>query len=267
MPDGRANGTRPSWPAGRLVTVLVTLLAMPASAAGAGAAARASPAQEAGSFVVRGVADDDTLNIRKKANRSSAIVGTIPPDATDVKATGKTRRVGPSTWRRVTYLSFRGWVNGRYLEAAGVPAPAATRAEPPPPPQEQAPVDDLSAAPGELAAGLDRGLICYFNRPLWSVQIRGNRTAACRETCKGPDDLRTSGPHPVEDHPNRWSVEINRAGGARFMTLSLQRTGRCLEEISKDRYVYEASIRRPGESAYRGCCTPTPRPTGAHSAP
>jgi hypothetical protein len=44
------------------------------------------------------------------------------------------------------------------------------------------------------------------------------------------------------------------------MTLQLRRTGHCAEEISKEQFAYGASACRQGEGAYKGCCTPTPRP-------
>jgi uncharacterized protein YraI len=64
---------------------------------------------------VQGVEADDTLNIRAAADPRSAILGRIPPDA-QVRATGRSKQVGPSTWKEVAYLRVCGWVNGKFLD-------------------------------------------------------------------------------------------------------------------------------------------------------
>jgi hypothetical protein len=74
----------------------------------------AEPGQDGPWFSVEGVEADDILNIRAAADPRSAILGQIPPDA-QVRATGRSRQVGPSTWREVTYLRVCGWVNGKFL--------------------------------------------------------------------------------------------------------------------------------------------------------
>ncbi|MBX7148771.1 SH3 domain-containing protein [bacterium] len=78
---------------------------------------------------VKGVADNDVLNIREGAGISYKIVGTIPPHAKGVAnsnnlecpddpASPKPKECG-SGWCRVTYNKITGWVNCKYLKGSG----------------------------------------------------------------------------------------------------------------------------------------------------
>ena len=64
---------------------------------------------------VQGVASDDVLNVREAPDKSSAVLGALPPGATGVHGTANRRRVGASTWREVECGNLRGWVNERFL--------------------------------------------------------------------------------------------------------------------------------------------------------
>ena len=82
--------------------------------------ARASAAGPCGSgkgerLSVQGVAADDVLNVREAPDKSAAVLGGLPPDATGVRGTSNRRRVGASTWREVECGNLRGWVNERFL--------------------------------------------------------------------------------------------------------------------------------------------------------
>jgi len=64
---------------------------------------------------VTGVAADDVLNVREAPDRSSAILGGLPPDTTGVRGTSNRKRVGGSSWREIECGKIRGWVNERFL--------------------------------------------------------------------------------------------------------------------------------------------------------
>lgn len=59
---------------------------------------------------VRGVAANDVLNIRVRPSASSAIRGTIPPNACYIEVLDSS-----GNWYRIIYQGTAGWVNGRYL--------------------------------------------------------------------------------------------------------------------------------------------------------
>jgi uncharacterized membrane protein len=186
-------------------------------------------------FLVRGVAASDALNVRSGASPRSPVVGTIPPDAGDVRTTGKRLQRGSSLWWEVSYGGVHGWVNSRFLARQKEPAPV------PPSP----------AAPGDL---FTENLTCYLSEPFWRIDVQKDGRAACTETCDGPEGLRAAPPRAVKGKPQSWSVEVRDVEGSAFMTLSLRRTGRCTEDLSDDRYAYEIAARRPRGRAYKGCC-------------
>jgi len=64
---------------------------------------------------VQGVAADDVLNVREAPDRTSAILGALPPGATGVRGTANRKRVGSSSWREIECGKVRGWVNERFL--------------------------------------------------------------------------------------------------------------------------------------------------------
>jgi uncharacterized membrane protein len=185
-------------------------------------------------FGVRGVGSSDVLNVRASANPRGKVVGTIPPDATEVRTTGKRLKRGRSLWWEVSYGQVHGWVNSRFL---------ARRREPQIPPSP--------AAPGDV---FTETLTCFLDEPLWRIDIRKDGRAACSETCDGPEGLRATPPRTVKGKAGGWSVEIRDVQGSAFMALDLRRTGRCTEDFSDDRYAYEISARRPRGPAYKGCC-------------
>ncbi len=57
----------------------------------------------------------DVLNVRSGPGVDFGIVGTIPPNATDVQITGSGQLVAGSTWVPVQRGGVTGWVNSRFL--------------------------------------------------------------------------------------------------------------------------------------------------------
>lgn len=66
-------------------------------------------------FAVAFVEPDDILNVRAGPGVAFDIVGTLPPDATDVQITGSGQVVSGSTWVPVQRANLTGWVNSRFL--------------------------------------------------------------------------------------------------------------------------------------------------------
>ena len=69
----------------------------------------------AADFAVIFVEPNDVLNVRSGPGVDFGIVGTIPPDATDVAITGSGQLVSGSTWVPVQRGNLAGWVNSRFL--------------------------------------------------------------------------------------------------------------------------------------------------------
>lgn len=69
-------------------------------------------------FNVRGVAEDDTLNVRAAADHQSDVLGQLSPHATGVLSLGQRRQVGASSWHKIKCGTVMGWVNERFLTPA-----------------------------------------------------------------------------------------------------------------------------------------------------
>ena len=62
------------------------------------------------------VAANDTLNVRRRADADSAVVGQLPPDATGITVVGEGQSVrGGGLWLPVETAAGSGYVNGRFL--------------------------------------------------------------------------------------------------------------------------------------------------------
>ncbi len=72
------------------------------------------------SYRVVGVAANDVLNIRSGAGTSHGIIGMFPPDARNVRITGRINRLrSGAVWVQVRSPALPGnvgWVNGRFLD-------------------------------------------------------------------------------------------------------------------------------------------------------
>src|SRR5262245_12902463 len=104
--------------------ILLTLLLAGPAVAGQ---PRRAPTESARprTFSVRGLADWDRLKIRLQPTASSPAVGEIPPKASGVIATGRSRREARAVWREVEYQGVRGWVHGKFVTRKASAAPAA----------------------------------------------------------------------------------------------------------------------------------------------
>jgi uncharacterized protein YraI len=68
---------------------------------------------------VVGVAFDDSLNVRTGPGIGYEIVATLPPMATDIGVTGRTRLFPSSLWYEIDAGGLIGWVNTSYIALLG----------------------------------------------------------------------------------------------------------------------------------------------------
>lgn len=99
--------------------VLSLVLAAMALATGLAFAQYGPPAD--GPRGVIKVLPDDVLYVRAQPDGDSAIVGALPFDAWGIKATGRMKVVGRTTWVEVSHGGFKGWASGHYLGHVGAP--------------------------------------------------------------------------------------------------------------------------------------------------
>jgi len=67
-------------------------------------------------YAVTGVAGNDVLNIRDRAD-GKTVVGHIPPNGRGVVMLGPRAKVSGANWAQVQYADVSGWVNARFLAA------------------------------------------------------------------------------------------------------------------------------------------------------
>jgi hypothetical protein len=72
-------------------------------------------------FNLRGVDEQDTLNVRAAPDAQSDVLGQLSPHATGVLSLSQRQHVGASTWHKVKCGGVVGWVNERFLSATAAP--------------------------------------------------------------------------------------------------------------------------------------------------
>ncbi|MCC6607242.1 MAG: SH3 domain-containing protein [Anaerolineae bacterium] len=101
------TATPPDLPEAVPTDVVPTATAVPPTATTA--------ASTQAGFATIFVEPTDVLNVRSGPGVDFGIVGTIPPNATDVQITGSGQVVAGSTWVPVQRGAVTGWVNSRFL--------------------------------------------------------------------------------------------------------------------------------------------------------
>lgn len=198
-------------------------------------------------FQVRGVAPDDTLNIRSQPDSNAPSLGTIAAGTTRVEGIGAATLVGSARWQRVRHAGSIGWVNARFLSPDESAQPAAPAS---------------GAEPGRIALLVP--LICFGTEPFWAIRFGADGSASCEAMCEGPPGLRvaqlgtSAGGEPE-------SFDLLGADGSVYLRAALRKTDRCSDGMSDLLHPYEfTSVGAPG--ALTGCCRvekaspPEPRP-------
>lgn len=70
------------------------------------------------------VAPDDHLNVRSSPAASAAVVGRLHFEQSGLRQTGRVCNVGGVLWREIEGPDVRGWVSGRFIQAAAAPSDA-----------------------------------------------------------------------------------------------------------------------------------------------
>lgn len=99
----------------RWLPALIFVMALCALPAPGNPSAEAQVRRSETTFAVKGVAADDVLNVRDRAD-GKQIVGHVPPDARGLVAIGpRTKVTGGGTWVKIRFGDVSGWVNVRFL--------------------------------------------------------------------------------------------------------------------------------------------------------
>ena len=179
-------------------------------------------------FDVSGVAVGDVLNVRTAPDASSAVIGSLAPDARNIEVVGLDRS---GRWAQINTRERSGWVALRYLAY-------------------QVGVWDHGRLPESLR--------CFGTEPFWSLAARDSRLVLSLPDA--PDlslPLRSVLDTGVFRDPRR--AILADEGAERLMLVATPKA--CSDGMSDRAYGLEATVVREGEGGTQmlaGCCSIAP---------
>lgn len=182
-------------------------------------------------YSVTGVDDSDTLNVRSRIGQfptfsKAPVVGTIPPDADHVKATGVSIELNGTLWREIRYGSVSGWVNDHFLKLSTYPT-----------------------APTNL--------FCFGTEPFWGIEVNGDTGRLTGPEFPDAIELSLLAQRDGLGRRNLWVYYLQTVDNSSVMTALLEYTDACSDGMSDFTYAYDLYLLglRPGEGPAHGCCT------------
>lgn len=185
-------------------------------------------------YAVRDVAVDDYLNVRAQAGTKAMVITMIPHDATTVRLTGQTKKLGRSTWVKVLWQSKQGWVNRHYLIKAGEQIPVSAQKPTIPNPKTPNPT-----------------LRCGGTEPFWSIDV-SRKTASFKPMDGANMSLPVTFRSQSANNPTIAAVDARNK--ERNITLFLQKVAECSDGMSDINYPFRVTTIINNKAVYSGCC-------------
>jgi uncharacterized membrane protein len=198
----------------RLLSLLLVAVAF-----AAGAVHAANPSDALVSVI--GVRPNDVLNLRAQPGPRSAVVATLPPDATGIAVVGQATQ--SLDWVMIQKGRARGWANARFL-AYGDPQQ-----------QDRLPVR----------------LRCAGTEPFWGIEVGYGRADAEPAFEDRRARLPLASPVPAAARPRIWLLPSTSQTDATAFLLVERRT--CSDGMSEASYPFTV-VARVGGSLLSGCC-------------
>ena len=178
-------------------------------------------------FNVSGVAANDRLNVRRRPDASSSIIGALQHDATSIEVI---RSSEDGRWARVNLNEEAGWVNLQFLTENG-PAVAAERPEP---------------------------VLCYGTEPFWAFSDRTPEQFKFQFPEADPLFFRPAAMGPSQNHSGRYFV----TGANDEMTFGgILRAEICSDGMSDREFGISIDLvfsGQAGSTFVSGCCSVAP---------
>lgn len=173
-------------------------------------------------YSVTDVAADDLLNVRNGPGSDSEILGTLPPDATDVEVVALSRE---GNWALLNYGEGSGWASMRFLS----PQPAVT-----------------------TILGLPVGLQCFGTEPFWDITFLDELTLILR-TPEGETSHAITANAPAPEAVNLAKTGFRFAWARdREVVTAYILPGACTDGMSDRRY----GLHYVDDQGLRlGCCS------------
>lgn len=177
---------------------------------------------------VRGVASDDTLNVRTGPGASFPDIGDIPPFAKGIEVLET-----QNGWGRILWQEHNGWIALRFTEAAAQPT-----------------------LPG---SAIPVGLTCSGTEPFWSARL-GPTGLTYSDLGGGGFTLSLAQSQTAEGH--RFPHVFTFAAADAVM-LTIIRPAECSDGMSDRTYGWSVDAITPNRRLLTGCCR-LPLDAGQH---
>jgi uncharacterized membrane protein len=164
----------------------------------------------------------------------------IPPGTSSVSDEGgfEPNEAERTTWQRVGYAGFVGWVNARFLKSNR-----------PPPDPSSPPAPELASGTG---LSVLHWLRCFGNGPSWSMEFGADGKAKCEGSCRGSVGLRAANVS-VTYSGILQAFDLIDPQDELLLHATTRATASCRVGKSKDAHYYE--FKATGESGpLEGCC-------------
>jgi len=195
--------------------------------------ATAAPAQiPLGMYDVVNVASNDVLNIRQQAKASSAKLGALPFNLTEIEVIAASRN---GKWGLVNYQGVIGWVSTRYLQPSAI-----------------------------ITADLPAGLECSGTEPFWSLSFLSDGSAVGDWTPMGLPNAQQSfydsywSTTPMNRPDQSYGFTLQNESTTSGITASgIIRQTACTDGMSGQTYGYaiDLLLGGQGQSYVTGCCS------------
>lgn len=235
-------------------------------------------------FQVKGVASDDTLNMRQAAGVTNAVVAELPANEQGVVYLDEESVIGKTRWLKVRWGNVTGWVSDRYLteyEAAAAPEKEAVVEKKPEAKTDKvvdAKADEKGGESvvkesveskeqlGELpATQADPELLSNAVKKEWVLQC-GNRSPYWKinihpemiDLVKGEEKMSL----PItakSQNKNRWNTAIKTvvkgktASNDLTVTIKYAYSKRCYDTLNNLRVPYKV-VTKFNDEEFNGCC-------------
>ena len=191
-------------------------------------------------FSVTRVASWDHLNVREEPGIQHDIIGTIPADADGVVVLDDTKKIGHTTWVKITWGPIKGWVNKRYL----TPSEIDDRTE-----DNQPQYRSRINIPSQIAQ--ESKLECGGIKPFWNIDVSKNDI-----NVNIKDERYTL---PVTSRQKissiRKSFIIKGHSGKDSVKLYFNKDNACKDGITNIKYPFTVKAIINGYQSYSGCCS------------
>jgi uncharacterized membrane protein len=211
----------------------------------------------ASTYIIKGVEAGDTLNMRQQPGTYQKVLARLPADAQGIQVTGKTTKIGSTTWAEIRYQNQLGWVSKRFLTPSTGKSTASLPSKNKHLLAEQVDTPSKSTKPVTIAPKAKPVgswiLECGSASPYWKAEVLPKSINLYQ------GDYSTNVPltfknqlHGGNNQRATSTVVVGDRGKDR-VSLTIRYSGQCSSSLAKRRVSFRVSGKLNGEKV-SGCC-------------